>query len=80
MRKPNESLNKLDPGSCLDLPSAGGDYFCDGRSCVRIQSFQRKDLATGFGDITEKEKNEVQTMADCYASTTVNLREHDAST
>ena len=26
-----------------------------------------------FGDITEKEKSEVQILADCYASTTVNL-------
>ena len=34
---------------------------------------QRKDLATWFGDITEKEKSEVQIVAESYASTTVNL-------
>ena len=38
-----------------------------------IQSFQSKDLATWFGDITEKEKSEVQIIDECYASTTVNL-------
>ena len=71
--KPNESPKKLEPGSCLELASAGGDHFCDGRSCVRLQSFQSKDLATWLGDITEKEKSEVQIVAECYASTTVNL-------
>ena len=73
MSKLNESPKKLDPGSCLDLASGGGEPFCDGRSCVKIQSFQGKDLATWFGDITEKEKSEVQIVAECYASTTVNL-------
>ena len=73
MSKPNKSSKKLEPGSCLHLASGDGEHSCDGRSCVRIQSFQRKDLATCFGDFTEKEKNEVQVMAHCYASTTVNL-------
>ena len=40
---------------------------------MRIQSFQRKNLATWFGDVTEKEKGEVQIIVDCYASTTLNL-------
>ena len=63
----------MEPGSCLDLACGGGENSCDGRSCVRIQSFQRGDLATWFGDITEKEKSEVQIMVECYASTTVNV-------
>ena len=71
--KQNESNKKLEPGSCLDLASGGGDHSCDGQSCVRIQSFQSKDLATWFGDIAEKEKSEGQIESKCYASTTVNL-------
>ena len=58
---------KKEPGSCLDLAGGGGEHSCDGRSCVRIQSLQ------WLGDITEKEKSEVQIMAECYASTTVNV-------
>ena len=73
MSKPNESPKKLKPGSCLDLASGGGYRSCDGQSCVRIQCFQSKDLATWFGDITEKEKSEVQIVFECYTSTTVNL-------
>ena len=34
-------------------------------------SFQKEDLATWFGDITEKEKSEVQIVAECYTKTTV---------
>ena len=71
--KSNETSKKMEPGSCLELAAGCGEHFDDGRSCVRIQSFQRKDLVTCLGDITEKEKIEVQVMADCYASTTVNL-------
>ena len=63
----------MQPGSCLDLASGGGEHSCDGLSCARIQSFQREGLATWFSDITEKEKSEVQIVAECYASTTVNL-------
>ena len=63
----------MDQGSCLDLAFVEVEHSCDGRSCVRIQSFQRKDLGTWFGDITEKEKSEVQIVAEIYASTTVNL-------
>ena len=40
---------------------------------MRIRSFQKKDLATWFGDDTEKDKSDVQVLADCYASTTMNL-------
>ena len=47
--KPDKSIKKLEPGGI-------GEHSCDRRSCVRIQSFQREDLATWFGDITEKEK------------------------
>ena len=40
---------------------------------MRIQSFQRNDLATWFGDIPEKERREGQILADVYARTSVNL-------
>ena len=40
------SVKKLEPGSCLDLTCGGGEHTCDGRSCVRIQSFQREVLVT----------------------------------
>ena len=67
------SVKKMEPGSCLDLTCENGEHTCDGRSCVRIQSFQKEDLITWFGDITEKEKSEVQIVAECYANTTVNI-------
>ena len=62
----------MEPGSFLDLVCGGGKHAWDGRSCVRIQSFQKEDLATCFSGITEKEKSEVQIVAECYTSTTVN--------
>ena len=68
-----ESVKKMKPGSCLDLTRGAGEPSCDGRSCVRIHSFQREDLATWFGDITEKEKSEMQIVAECYTNTTVNI-------
>ena len=67
------SVKKMEPGSCLDSTCGNGEHTCDGRSCVRIQSFQKEDLVTWFEDITEKEKSEIQIVAECYASTTVNL-------
>ena len=67
------SVKKLEPGSCLDLTCGGGEHTCDERSCVRIQSFQREDLVSWFGDITEREKSEVQIVAECYTNTTVNI-------
>ena len=67
------SVKKLEPGSCLDLTCEGGGHTCDGRSCVRIQSFQREDLVAWFGDITEREKSEVQIVAECYTNTIVNI-------
>ena len=67
------SVKKVEPGSCLELTCGAGGHTCDGRSCVRIQSFQREDLVTWFGDITEREKSEVQIMAKCYTNTTVNI-------
>ena len=67
------SVKKLEPGSCLDLTCGGGGHTCDGRSCVGKQSFQGEDLVTWFGDITEREKSEVQIMAECYKNTTVNI-------
>ena len=67
------SVKKLEPGSCIDLTCGGGGHTCDGRSCVRIQSFQGEDLVFWFGDITEREKSEVQIMAECYTNTTVNI-------
>ena len=59
------SVKKMEPGSCLDLTCGSGKHTCDGRSCVRIQSFQKEDLITWFGDITEREKYEVQIVAEC---------------
>ena len=67
------SARKMEPGSCLDSTCGSGEHTCDGRSCVRIQSFQKEDLVTWFEDITEREKSEVQIMAECYARTTVNI-------
>ena len=34
---------------------------------------ERKDLATWFGDVAEKEKGDVHTLDDCYTSTIVIL-------
>ena len=42
------SVKKLEHGSCLDLTCGGGGHTSDGRSCVRIQSFQGEDLALGL--------------------------------
>ena len=67
------SIKKMEPGSCLDSTCGNGEHTCDGRSCVRIQSFQKEDLLTWFEYITEREKSEIQIVAECYASTTVNL-------
>ena len=67
------SVKRMEPGSCLDSTCSNGEHTCDGRSCVRIQSFQKEDLITWFEDITEREKGEIQIVAECYASTTVNL-------
>ena len=67
------SVKKIEPGSCLDSTCGNSEHTCDGRSCVRIQSFQKEDLVTWFEDITEKEKSEIQIVAECYTSTTVNL-------
>ena len=67
------SVKKMEPGSCLDSTCGNGEHTCDGRSCVRLQSFQKEDLVTWFEDITEREKSEIQIVAECYASTTVNL-------
>ena len=68
-----ESAKKMEPGSCLDSTCGSGEHTCDGRSCVRILSFQKEDLVTWFEDITEREKSEVQIVAECYARTTVNI-------
>ena len=67
------SAKKLEPGSCLGLKCGSGAHTCDGRSCVRIQSFQKEYLDTWFENITESEKSEVQIVAECYANTTVNI-------
>ena len=73
MSKLDKSVKKMEPGSCLDLTCGRGEHSCDGRSCVRIQFFQKEDVATWFGDITEKEKSEVQIVAECFTNTTVNI-------
>ena len=33
------SARKMEPGICLDSTCGSGEHTCDGRSCVRIQSF-----------------------------------------
>ena len=71
--KLDKLVKKMEPGNCLDLVCGGREHSCDGRSCVKIQSFQKEELATWFGDMTEKEKSEVQIVAECYESTTVNI-------
>ena len=63
----------MEPGSCLDLMCGSGEHSCDGQSCVRIQSFQKEDLITWLGDITENEKSEVQIVAECYTNTTEHI-------
>ena len=35
------SVKRMEPGSCLDSTCSNGEHTCDGRSCVRIQSFQK---------------------------------------
>ena len=54
MGKQKKLVKRMEPDSCLDLVCGGGENARDGRSCVRIQSFQKEDLATWFSDITEK--------------------------
>ena len=71
--KLDKLAKKMEPCNCLHLMCGSGEHSCDGRSCVRIHSFQREDLATWFGDITEKEKSVVQIVAECYTNTTVNI-------
>ena len=73
MTRGTGSVKKMEPGSCLDSTCGNGEHTCDGRSCIRIQSFQKKDQVTWFEDITEREKSEIHIVAECYASTTVNL-------
>ena len=53
-RSRGEPPKKMEPGTCLDLVTGDGGHSYDWRSCVRIQSFQRRDLAILFGDVTEK--------------------------
>ena len=39
--KLDKLVKKMEPGSCLDLLDlvcGGGEYSCDGQSCVRIQT------------------------------------------
>ena len=73
----DQPLKKIKPSTCLDLAIGDRGYFCDGRSCVRMQSFERKILARWFGDVTvrerERERNQVQILADCYATTTLSF-------
>ena len=71
--KQEKLVKKMEPGSYLDLVCGDGEHFCGGRSCVRIQKFQKEELATWFSDITENKKSEVQIVAECYASTMVNI-------
>ena len=50
------SVKKMEPGSCLDSTCGNGEHTCDGRSCVRIQSFQKEDLVTWLKNIIERVK------------------------
>ena len=59
------SVKKIEPGSCLDSTCGNGEHTCDGRSSVRIHSFLKEDLVTWFEDITEREKSEIQIVAEC---------------
>ena len=71
-KNPEDELpKKMKPGTCLDLINGREGQSSDGQFCVKIQSFQRKDLATRFSEVTEKEKFDQQIPADCYGSTTV---------
>ena len=67
------SVKKMEPGSCLDSTCGNGEHTGNRHSCVRIQSFQKEDLVTWFEDIAEREKSEIQIVAEIYASTTVSL-------
>ena len=67
------SVKKLEPGRCPDLTCGGGEHTRDGRSSVRVLSFQREDLVAWFGDVTEREKSELQIVAECYTNTTVTI-------
>ena len=66
MRESGEAISKLgsakkmEPGSCLDQTCGSGEHTCDGRSCVRIQSFQKEDLITWFEDIPLKNGRKVK--------------------
>ena len=54
--KLDKSAKKMEPGSCLGLVCGNGEDSCDGRSCVRIQSFQKEDLTTWFGVTSQRRK------------------------
>ena len=41
------SAKKMEPGSCLDSTCGNGEHTCDGRTCVRILSFQKKTWSLG---------------------------------
>ena len=71
MSKLYKSVKKMEPGGCLDLTCGVGEHSCEGPSCVLIEPFQKEDLATWFGDITEKEKSEVQIVTEAYMKNTV---------
>ena len=44
--KQENPVKKMEPDSCLDLLLGGEEHSGDGRSCVRIQSFQKEELTT----------------------------------
>ena len=46
--EPDRSVKKMELGIRLDLASGSGEHSCDGRSCLRIQSFQRGIWPPGF--------------------------------
>ena len=48
--KLDKLVKKMERGSCQDVECGGGELSCDGRSCVKIQSFQKEELATWFGE------------------------------
>ena len=48
MSKLNESPKKLEPGTCLDLASEGGELSCDGRLVSGYSLFEAKTWPLGL--------------------------------
>ena len=53
---------KMKIGTCLDIAARRMGHSCGKRFCLKFRSFQRRDMAMWFGDITEKDMSEVQIL------------------